>query len=129
MLAISYAFFSISTSLFSAYMEGTLFVSEKLIINGIENKNHAFIENISTILDFSILNPFVIGILISFRKSTQYVLKRFNKKSLLPFYHQVGLALISVAIASKAMIFILMVLLMEVALMPLLEFISQGMWV
>ncbi|MCP5352575.1 MAG: hypothetical protein H6926_05235 [Chromatiales bacterium] len=104
-LALLYAVLSLGTSVIFASAENRLFDSGEALVKGVTYVIHPFVDNLSTIFDFLILNPLVLYFLAQSRLSTKQVVARHGRSRLIPPYHRFGLLFLSIALAVKAMLF------------------------
>lgn len=93
--ALLYAVIATSLSIFSAHSEGRLWLAEAGV--------HPFKKNISTLVDFSILNPLVILFLLRSWNLKIKALVKLRKPIGIKPYHVFGLSLLALTIGCVAM--------------------------
>jgi len=104
-LALSYAVCATLSSVAAAYWEGRLLEIEHVTANGTAVAILPFGQNISTLVDFVFLNPFVIFFLQQARRQRQKVEIVLGTKSNISPYHRVGLILLSAIFGVYTMTF------------------------
>jgi hypothetical protein len=105
-LAISFAILATMTSVVAAHLEGRFTAPEQPIIpGGISISIVPFSRNLSTLVDFAILDPFVIYFLQRSRIQRCAVDARLKTKQGLSPYHRVGLMVICAMLGIYAMKF------------------------
>lgn len=105
-LAASFAILATTTSVASAYLEGRLTAPEQALLpNGTTISIIPFGWNISTLIDFVVLDPLVIYFLQRSRVQRHLIGTRSKTKHRLSPYHQVGLMIVSAVLGIYAMKF------------------------
>lgn len=104
-VALLYSVFSSSAAALAAYVEGLLLPHQLTGITGQSSEIIPYVGNISTIVDFALLNPAIIYFLVRSRQSRQAAQLSTGGKLKIPLYHRIGFALISVALSVAAMKF------------------------
>ncbi|MCY7296267.1 hypothetical protein [Alteromonas sp. a30] len=95
---------SISVGL-ASYFEGTLIDDVKLIINEKEVIQYAYAKNHSTIINFLLLNPLAIYFLLKSQSGYAQSYRYFKHKWELPYYHSIGMVVISAIVGTGLMHF------------------------
>lgn len=106
-LAVAYGILAVLSTVLFSLAEGSLWDARTVLINDKKLVNLPLFSNISTILDFLLLNPIVIYFLISARNASIAVTREYKRAPLLSTYHQFGLLVLVVTLATKAMLFYL----------------------
>lgn len=105
-LAATYGALATASSVIAAYFEGRLTESQEAhTIVGSSVRIVPLIRNYSTLIDFVLLNPFVIYFLQRARVEQRQVNSRLKLEDAWPLYHRLGAAVICVALGASAMKF------------------------
>ncbi|MGH8336169.1 MAG: hypothetical protein ACRETL_04950, partial [Gammaproteobacteria bacterium] len=105
-LGLSFCILATTTSVAAAYFEGRLTTPRPMMLaNGNTVEIIPFDRNLSTLVDFILLNPFVIYFLERSRLQRRSVNKRLNLRRELSPYHRVGIMIICAALGVFAMTF------------------------
>jgi hypothetical protein len=105
-LAISFAILATTTSAITAYLEGRFTVVEQAASSsGASISIIPFSRNLSTLVDFLLLNPFVIYFLQCSRLQRRVVDARLKVRQPMSPYHRTGLMIICAALGIYAMKF------------------------
>lgn len=92
-----------ATVVAASLFEGTL-LRERIVGTGANSfAQHPYIHNVSTILDFALLDPLAIYFMLKARESFKNSYTHFRKPGDLAVYHKIGLALTAVALGISAM--------------------------
>lgn len=95
---------TLTTVIFSA-AEGTLVTEHRFTVGGEEVIQHQYAKNISTILDFALLNPLAIFFILKARAGYDEAFSHFKRDGGLSAYHKIGLAFVSVVVGVSSMWF------------------------
>lgn len=103
-LALGYSVLATSTSMIVAQIEGRLWHHQDIVISGGRVVRVApFIENVSTLADFILLNPIIILFLLSATQKRREVYVKMQAGEQIPLYHRIGLTVLAVAFGFTAM--------------------------
>ncbi len=103
--AVTYGIITSTAVALSSILEGTFYDEKTITISGTDVIQYPYMANISTILDFAILNPITIFFLVSVRKGFCEAFDRFQKGGDLSPFTKLGLIFVSVAFGTSAMWF------------------------
>jgi hypothetical protein len=105
-VAISFAILAIATSVVAAHLEGRFTTPQQTMLpGGIPISIIPFSRNVSTLVDFLVLDPLVIYFLLRSRMQWRAVDDRLKIKRGLPSYHRIGLAILCAMLGIFAMKF------------------------
>jgi hypothetical protein len=105
-LAASFAILATITSVVAAHFEGRLTTAQVVALSGVSATSVIpFSRNLSTLVDFLILDPLVIYFLLRCRIEWRAVDRRLKFKEALSPYHRAGLATVCVLLGIYAMKF------------------------
>lgn len=106
LIPLLYGVGATSTSIATAYADGRLYTAQLIMLkSGNVVTVWPFIVNFSTLIDFFLLNPLTIYLIIWYMKKKAAFDGAFQQKSAVPLYHQLGAALLSGVIGLAAMVF------------------------
>src|ERR1700753_1910448 len=98
-LALSFGFLATTTSVVAAYLEGRLMVPQQVnFATGVTASIVPFSRNLSTILDFVLLNSLVIYFLQRSRMQWREVNRQLSLPRGFSAYHRVGISIVCFAL-------------------------------
>jgi hypothetical protein len=103
--AVAYGVIASALAAGVSLFEGSLFSERTVAVGGHLLVQHPYIENFSTILDFSVFNPIAIYFLLKARCGFAAAYSHFTARHRLSWFDRIGLAVVSVAIGVFAMWF------------------------
>ncbi len=104
-LAICYAIAATLSSVALALIQGQLFSKTIVAIGNTKITIYPLINNFSTLIDFTLLNPAVIYFLQSSFRSINKVYIKTGRGNPIPPYHRYGLLVLSAVIGTTAMLY------------------------
>ena len=104
-IAVTYGLLATFITMTFSAAEGTLWTDQKFTIKGEDVVQHAYTKNVSTILDFAILNPLAIFFILKAREGYEAAFSHFQKGGQISAYHRVGLAFVAIVVGVSAMWF------------------------
>ena len=104
-IAVTYGVLATLITLAFSAAEGTLWVEQRFSIKGEDVVQYPYVRNVSTILDFAVLNPLAIFFTLKAREGYQSAFSHFKKGGEIPAYHKFGLAFVSGMVGVSTMWF------------------------